>query len=295
MPIAYSCPHCGKQFSVAEQYAGQTGPCAGCGKTITIPLAAPAAGYAFAPPPGTSGGGTGVAAVVIGIVVLLLACPCVLGVLVALLLPAVQAARESARRMQSQNNLKQIVLALHNYHDSFGSFPPAVVTDADGKPLYSGRVLLLPFLEQQNVYQQFDLTQPWDSPQNLAISQAIGQDWKVFRDPSSPNPPLGQTDYLFVTGTGTVFEAGKTTKLMDITDGTSNTMVIVERRGSGVNWAQPQDLDMSQLGSLPPGNHPGGNLVGMADGSVRFMSKTVSPGTVRAMATRNGGEAVNPP
>src|SRR4029079_19807679 len=132
MPIPYSCPHCGKQFSVAEQYAGQTGPCAACGKPITIPLAAPLPGYA---PQAATAGGVGCAAVAIALIVL--AVPC-LGVLVALLLPAVQAAREAARRTQSNNNVKQIVLALHNYHDTYQTFPPAVVTDANGTPLYSG-------------------------------------------------------------------------------------------------------------------------------------------------------------
>ena len=70
----------------------------------------------------------------------------IIGVLVALLLPAVQSAREAARRMSCSNNLKQLGLALHNYHDVYGSFPPAIVRDSDGSPLYSGRVLLLPFL-----------------------------------------------------------------------------------------------------------------------------------------------------
>src|SRR5437867_7559265 len=140
MPIAYSCPHCGKQFSVAEQYAGQTGPCAACGKPITIPLAAPGTGYSYAPHAAAVGGaGAGIVVVIIGVIGALVVCG---GILAALLLPAIQAAREAARRAQSSNNLKQIALALHNYHDVHGSFPPAVVTDANGQPLYSGRVLL---------------------------------------------------------------------------------------------------------------------------------------------------------
>src|SRR5439155_8958659 len=136
--------------------AGQTGPCAACGKPITIPLAG--GGYAYAPQAAATGG-SGMVIVVIGIVGCLLVCG---GILVALLLPAVQAAREAARRMQSQNNLKQIGLALHNYHATYQTFPPAVVTDENGKPLYSGRVLLLPFMEQEALYNDFDRTQAWD-------------------------------------------------------------------------------------------------------------------------------------
>src|SRR4051812_15972177 len=106
MPIAYTCPHCGKQFSVAEQYAGQTGPCAACGQPITIPQ--PAAAYAYTPQPAKrSGSGT-----VIAVLVTLAVCSiCVIAILLALLLPAVQAAREAARRAQSSNNMKQLGLA----------------------------------------------------------------------------------------------------------------------------------------------------------------------------------------
>jgi hypothetical protein len=291
MPIAYSCPHCGKQYSVADQYGGQTGPCANCGKSITIPLPAGMAGYAYAPQPAKSGGGAGV------IIAVLAVCGigglCVIGILVALLLPAVQAAREAARRMQSQNHLKQIVLALRNYHDTFNAFPPAVVTDADGKPLYSGRVLLLPYMEQAALYKQFDLTQAWDSPANKDLSQTrILQ----FTDPSSPSSMPGQTDYLFVTGKGTVFETDKSATIRAISDGVSNTLVMVEVKGSNVNWAEPnKDVDISQPMSLPKGNHPGGNLAAFADGSVRFMSNNVAPTVVRAMATKDGNESVIPP
>lgn len=283
MPIAYSCPHCGKQFSVAEQYAGQTGPCAACGKPITIP----GSPVAYAPKAAAATGGGG-AVVVIAVVVLLLLCP---GVLIALLLPAVQAAREAARRMQSMNNLKQIALALQNYHDVYNAFPPAVVSDAAGKPLYSGRVLLLPFMEQKPLFDQFRLDEPWDSPNNRAISQTMIQ---TFRDPSSPPGPQGQTDYLFVTGQGTALEPRPGAKMQDITDGTSNTMFIVEVKGSGVNWAQPQELDVSQPMKLPPGNHPGGNLAAFVDGHTQMISNGTSPATVRAMATRAGGEVVPP-
>jgi prepilin-type processing-associated H-X9-DG protein len=288
MPIAYSCPHCGKQFSVAEQYAGQTGPCAGCGQSITIPLAAPGAGYSYAPKSGaaTTAAGTGILVIVLGIVGVLFVCG---GILLALLLPALQAAREAARRAQASNNLKQIGVALHNYHDLYGSFPPAIVTDPNGKPLYSGRVLLLPFMGQSTIHSQFDLTQPWDSPQNTQVSQtSIPQ----FMDPSSVPPVTGQTDFLFVSGKGTIFEAGQTTKLTDIHDGTSNTLMLIEVKNSGINWAEPKDIDLTQAPALPPGNHPGGNMAAFADGSVRFLSRTIAPTVLKPLISKAGGETV---
>jgi hypothetical protein len=191
--------------------------------------------------------------------------------------------------MQSQNNVRQIVLALHNYHDVYGTLPPAVVTDANGAPLYSGRVLLLPYMEQEALYSQFDLTQAWDSPRNLALSQTT---IPTFVNPSGVNQAAGQTDYLFVTGAKTVFEGTRATKFSEVTDGTSNTLIMIDVKNSGISWAEPKDLDIWQPLALPQGNHPGGNVVGMADGSVRFMSKNVAPKLLGELSTRNGGEAV---
>jgi len=286
MPINFACPHCGKQTSVSDQYAGQTGPCAGCGKPITVPGGFPGPNYAYAPQ-GRGGGG----AVIVAIAVLALCGLCVVPILIALLLPAVQAAREAGRRVSSQNNLKQLSIGMLNYHDAYGEFPPAVVTDANGKPLYSGRVLLLPFIEQKAVFDQFDLTQPWDSPRNLAISQT-----KVptFCDPSSAQALPGQTDYLFVTGVGTAFEPPGPHSMGNLTDGTANTLMLVEVRNSGINWAEPRDLDVSQPMSFPAGNHPGVNLGVFFDGHVSAISNSVSPDDVRAMATKAGNEQVNP-
>jgi type II secretory pathway pseudopilin PulG len=281
MPIDYSCPHCGKQFSVAEQYAGQTGPCAACGKSMTIPLVQ----NKFAPA-ATAASGFGIAALLVGFGIAALMCG---GILIALLLPAVQAAREAARRSQSMNNLKQIGLALHNYHDVHGSFPPAVVTDANGKPLYSGRVLLLPYIEQKEVYDAFDLTQAWDSDRNRAISETP---IPVFMDPSSADPTSGKTDYFFVTGTGAIFEGDKAFSVAAITDGTSNTLAVVEAKSNGAHWAEPRDVDFSQPMALPLGSHPNGNLGLMADGSVRFLSKTINPATIRQLSTKGGGEVL---
>jgi hypothetical protein len=227
---------------------------------------------------------------VVGALVLLLACG---GIMLALLLPAVQAAREAARRMQSSNHLKQLSLAVMNYHDAYGTFPPAVVRDENGAPLYSGRVLLLPFMEQNALYDKFDKSQPWNSPANAPLTNTAPM---VFSDPSAPKGVAGQTDYLFVVGKGTSLEPlpdGKSPSYSAITDGTSNTLFMVEVENSGINWAEPRDLDVSQPMSLPAGNHPGGNLSVFFDGHTQMIPKTVPSEQIRAMATRSGGEQID--
>jgi hypothetical protein len=287
MPIAYTCPHCAKHYSVAEQFAGQSGPCAACGQPITVPLAGPGA---YTPQPAGASGSGGTIAIIVAVVVLMLLCP---GALIALVLPAIQGAREAARQSQSSNNLRQLGIALHNYHDVFQSFPPAVVKDANGEPLYSGRVLLLPYLEQQSLYDAWDKSSAWDSPRNLPLSNTP---IATFQDPSNPQHAPGETDYLFLTGPRAMFEdTGKPVRLQDITDGTSNTIMMIEAKGQGVNWAQPRDIDLGKFQPLPPSSHPRGNIVLLGDGSVRSLPKNLPPQTIQAAATRDGGEPVSLP
>jgi hypothetical protein len=219
---------------------------------------------------------------------LIVPCLGVLGVLVALLLPAVNASREAARRMQAGNHLKQIGLAMHNYHDVYGMFPPAVVTDANGNPLYSGRVLLLPFMEQKPLYDAFDKTMAWDSAANIGFSK---QDLAVFTDPSAADRIPGQTDYLFVVGKGTLFEPPPTgAGFSSITDGTSNTIMAVDVADSGIHWAEPRDLDISQPMALPTGNHPVVNLAVFYDGHTSAISINTPQQIIRNLATCAGGE-----
>jgi hypothetical protein len=285
MPIQFACPACGKQTTVADQYAGQSGPCAGCGKQITVPFAA---GGPYPAYQGSSGAGAAAAGAGIGIVMILVIGMGVLvvcgGILVALLLPAVQGAREAARRAQSTNNMKQILLGLQNYHDTYQSFPPAVVKDKDGKPLYSGMVCLLPFIEQQPLYDRFDKDKAWDSLENKPFSS---MNIPTFMDPSSPNTTPGKTDYLLITGKGSILEdaPGVRHNMSEIRDGTSNTMIVMEVKGTA-SWAAPNTWDISQpLG----GSHPRIVIVGFADGSVHTIDRNIDPETLRRLVERNDG------
>src|SRR4029453_18405554 len=118
----------------------------------------------------------------------------IIGLLIALLLPAVRYSGDAARRSQCSNNLKQIAIALHSYESDYHCLPPAYTVDATGKPLHSWRTLILPFIEQKLLYDKIDLSKPWDDP---AIQAAFAANPQVYRCPSVDNPK-SHTPYLAV-------------------------------------------------------------------------------------------------
>jgi len=294
MPISFTCPHCGVHTNVGEQYAGQTGPCASCGKTITVP---PVSGAPPAyPAPPKSSTGPIIAIVLVAVLAAVLVCG---GIMVALLLPAVQAAREAARRAQCSNNLKQIGLAMLNYHDTYLCFPPAVITDADGKPMRSWRVAILPFIEQAPLYEQYDFAEPWDGPNNRALE---GMFPPAYRCPSDPLTAPLETSYVMIVGEGTIGgDPNEAVTMASITDGTSYTILAVEVAASGIHWMEPRDLTVEEAVTFitnPAASeftqvHPGGVNVLMADGSVRFLSSSMDPQMLRSLLTRNDGQAIS--
>lgn len=301
MPIQFACPHCGKQTLVADEYAGQSGPCAACGQTVTIPGEAGATSVVMplrpAARPAGSGSGVAVVLAIVGIcLIALIACG---GALVFLRLGSVALTeRRPSTRTMCSNNLKQLALAFHNYHDTYGTFPPAYIADENGQPKHSWRVLLLPFLEQQALYDAYDFDEPWDSPVNAMVTETV---LPIFQCPAELVSGTPVTNYMVITGPGTVFEGERAPALRDILDGTSNTLLIVEVAGSGTQWAEPVDLDASQLAvpfgavaNSPGSQHPGGVQAAMCDGSVQFLPYNISPTTFNALVTRAGGEAVPP-
>jgi prepilin-type processing-associated H-X9-DG protein len=212
---------------------------------------------------------------------------------VALLLPAVQSAREAARRTQSSNNMKMIGLALHNYHDTYKHFPAAYTVDDEGKPLLSWRVHILPFLEAAPLYEQFHLDEPWDNEHNKKL---IAQMPEVYRCPNGPPAGSGKTSYLGVAGERGIFRGKDPVRFADIRDGTSNTIATVEANlQSAVIWTKPDDFvpDPDDPAKGLRGLRPGGFNAGFADGSVRFLSETIDPETLKALFTRDGGEAID--
>lgn len=220
--------------------------------------------------------------------------PATMGVGVALLLPAVQAAREAARRTQSVNNLKQIGLAMHNYSDAMQHLPARANVDKNGKPLLSWRVHMLPYLEENALYQQFHLDEPWDSEHNKKLIEKMPA---VYRQPNG-NAEGFKTCYLVPVAKGTMFESFKPVRFGNITDGTSNTIMAVEANlDSSVIWTKPEDIEIDMKAPLDGllGLRPGGFNALFADGSVRFIAQQIDLDTMRALFTMAGGEVVQLP
>jgi len=211
---------------------------------------------------------------------------------VALLLPAVQAAREAARRAQCSNNLKQIGLALHNFHDAQNHFPGRAIVDKDGKPLLSWRVAILPYIEQKNLYDKFKLDEPWDSPNNKKLIEEMP---KTYLCPSLANPKPGTTTYQAITGKATVFDGKEGLGMRDIPDGASQTLLVVES-AEAVPWTKPDDLpidaDPARPLAKPGSKHTGGFGALFGDGSVRFLKSTLDPKILHGLMTRNGAEVI---
>src|SRR5262249_24805669 len=191
----------------------------------------------------------------------------------------------------SVNNLKQLGLAMHNYHDTYGHSPPAAIYSKDGKPLLSWRVALLPYLDQEDLYKQFKLDEPWDSAHNKKLLTKMPD---VFAPPKGRTKEKHATFYQVFTGEGTVFEGKDGIRLTDITDGTSNTILIVEA-GEAVQWTKPVDLPYNEKKSLPKlgGAFEAGFHFCLADGSVHFRKKKFDEKIMRALITRAGGEVVD--
>ncbi|EMI16177.1 protein containing DUF1559 [Rhodopirellula maiorica SM1] len=244
-------------------------------------------------PPEKSGGMSTMA--IVGIVlavafVVMLVCG---GVLVALLLPAVQSAREAARRMSCSNNMKQIGLALHNYHATYNTLPPAYTVDANGRPMHSWRSIILPFMEQQALYEQIDFSKPWDAPENQAVSLTVVPSYSC---PSTTVDPT-MTTYVAVVHPQGIFSGSTAVAFRQVTDGLANTVMVIEAdSGNAVNWMSPDDSDLQAFlaagTARDQGGHAGGANVLMADGAVQFMTDATDQNLRKALVTKDGAEQV---
>jgi hypothetical protein len=201
-------------------------------------------------------------------------------------------ARKPAQRSQCANNLKQLALAMYNFHDAYGSFPPSASYDGKSKKLLSWRVHLLPFVEAQALYEQFHLDEPWDSEHNKKLIPKMPP---VFACPSAKTREKGMTTYLAPLGEKTIFSGKAGVALKEITDGTSNTIMLVDvAPDRAVIWTKPDDLEVdfdNPLKGLET-HHDGGFQSAFCDGAVRFISPSIGPEKLRLLLMRNDGKPV---
>jgi hypothetical protein len=216
--------------------------------------------------------------------------------MVGLLLPAVQAAREAARRTASMNNARQIALSMMMSEAANGKLPAAAICDKEGKPLLSWRVAMLPYLEENALYREFHLDEPWDSEHNKKLLERMPP---VYEVPGDQAAKPGTTRYLVPAGKGTIFaEPGKALQLGEVADGTSKTILLVEAEAAkAVPWTKPEDLpiDPKQPHAGLKDARPTGFLAVFADGGVQLIPGDVTAEALAAMFTAAGNEVVEMP
>ena len=232
----------------------------------------------------------------------------VIGVLIALLLPATQSAREAARRIGCRNNLKQIGLALHNYVQANGQFPPAAI-GPDNVPLhrqFSWIVAILPYIEGDNVAKHLRLDLPWDHPDNAALLRVPFHGLCCPSDPTILETPDGfsKTSYVAITGTSYKEGTGDTRGIIgfdrglsfaEIRDGTSNTILVAEVADGGpwfaAGYGTARSID-DVIEKETWSHHAGGGHFLLADGSVTFLNSSIDTQTLRQMATAAEGKVI---
>jgi hypothetical protein len=245
-----------------------------------------------------SGQGLAICGMITGVLGIALIGP---AILIALLIPAVQKVREAANRIQTQNNLKQIGLAMR----ATQRLPLAYTRSADGKPLLSWRVQILPFLGQEDLYKQFKLDEPWDSAANQTLISRMPD---VYKSPNQNvgEVQMGMTRFRVFVGPGTALdEAGDSIPnlgpagarvLEDFPDGANNTLLVVEAV-EAVEWTKPEGLplDVPSLKALVFGlNSKQFNCI-KADTKVVVVPDSIDERTLRNFITRNDGQPVDLP
>jgi len=232
-------------------------------------------------------------------------------ILVALLLPEVQGSHSSSSRQQSLNQIKQLGLAMHSYHDVHGHFPPPYTTDDQGNPLHSWRTLLLPYIEEQALFDKINFDEPWNSPANGKLLEDLQID--VLQSPREPARDAGpaETHYFAIVGDETVWQPDARTSFADVKDGSQTTIVLMEVAGLGIPWYEPRDPTIEEAIDLLCGDieeklvwiRPGifvserfrsgglyGRAVSFADGSARSVGRCRERESASALLTRAGVE-----
>ena len=212
-------------------------------------------------------------------------------VLLVLLVPSIRRPLSPNRIQRCEHHLRRIGVAFLAYHERYGSFPPAYTVDAEQQPLHSWRVLLLPFLDEEPLYRQFRLDEPWDSPHNLKL---LPQRPDVFADTSGKSTCETCTAYAAPLGAATIFRGAVPVGRDEIEDPLSRTILIGEIRPNLIHWTEPLDVPYGNFtlgeAGVFVGQHRAGVYFLRADGSVGFMPNSTPAQWVKLATSRGSGE-----
>ncbi len=304
MPFYFTCPYCFKKTLVDEALAGSKGPCVSCGKLITVPEPPRKQPEASRPLGSTYVGPDQLKKRAEYKLWLVRAGSLILGVVAVSMVaiygfwPTVKGLKARRDAIACMNNLQRIAKALNSYAAEHGTYPTPTVVDSTGKPLYSWRVLILPYLDEAGLHASFNLSEPWDSESN---SQLIPRCPEVFISPGVGGiRGLSETSYVLLTGTGSIFPTSGPLSPPQVSDGLSKTLLVVETKNSVHEWSKPFDIDIAQLnsriGATGPnsigGNHAEGATAAFADGNAAWLPADLPPTILDAVISPNGNEAI---
>lgn len=166
-------------------------------------------------------------------------------ILIALMVPAVGEVPQTSAGRECRTKLAQIGIALQNYHQRYGSYPPAFVAAADGTPQHSWRVLLLPFLGEQTLYEAYDFRQPWDSPHNRQLGDKMPDVYRCEGDDRQTRRQA-RTPFQAVLGPHAAWNGAAPRRQADFTESLNETLVVLETDPLDVPWLEPRDLTVAE-------------------------------------------------
>ncbi|QDU93380.1 DUF1559 family PulG-like putative transporter [Lignipirellula cremea] len=254
MSIPVVCPHCGLRTVAARVYGGMTGPCRKCGAPLQVRNIDGRAGW--------------ILPLLAAMVIVLGACQylgvfdVVPGRLSRLSTPDLRAPGDTSE------NLARIGLALRSYHRDYGQFPPAGIQENGEPPSHSWRVLLLPYLGMQELYDQYDFNEPWHSPRNDQVAMAMPG---VFRAPGQPMQEPYGTPLVAVTGDGTAWDDAQGMPHNEINTRLARRPLVLDDQESRTPWTSPADLDATTLQFTAPSDNVLPPASFLLDRRVRFV------------------------